>query len=29
MSMEYNFGLKLHYEPDLEIVGHKWEIVEL
>lgn len=29
MSYDYLFALRLHTEPDLESVGHKWELVEL
>lgn len=29
MSMDFRFALTLHDSPDLEIIGHKWEIIEL
>ncbi len=29
MSYEYRFALQLHENPDLEEIGHEWEIVEL
>lgn len=29
MRTDYMFGIRLHHEPDLETIGHKWEIVEM
>ena len=29
MSYEYRFALTLHDDPDIENVGHNWEIIEL
>lgn len=29
MSYEFRFALSLHDSPDLEEIGHCWEIIEL
>jgi len=29
MSSDYLFAVRLHQEPDFELVGHKWEIVDI
>jgi import inner membrane translocase subunit TIM44 len=29
MSLEFDFALTPHHTPDLEIIGHKWEIIEI
>jgi len=29
MQNQYNFVLTLHEDPDLEVVGHRWQVIEL
>ena len=29
MSNEHQFALKMHSSPDLENIGHIWEVVEV
>ena len=29
MYCQYNFALTLHSNPDIENIGHKWELIEL
>jgi len=29
MGYDFIYSLKIHTEPDIETVGHKWELVEL
>ena len=29
MSVEFQFGLRFHSTPDIETIGHKWEIIEV
>ena len=29
MSYEYRFALQLHDSPDIEEIGHEWQIVEV
>jgi len=29
MSNDYMFSLRYHTDPDVEELGHRWEIVEL